>query len=113
MIDNVHFYLDTIWTLPQGCALIRNHEGAPYRCPDLPKGSVLGTDAQGNVFKHVMSNPKDLELINVSSKEWPKKGPSGIRLFRDYWAFVYNEREEQKAPYYASIAQALKKTLVK
>ena len=83
--------------MPQG----PNHSGHPdVIVTDMPGGTVIGQDAEGDWFLYVGPDQESSRLPGGFSKN-----PDGsIRLFRDYWRYICHDRDE--APYYAAILNA-------
>lgn len=87
-----------------------DHDGKPYTNPDFSKGTILSTDASGNVYKLLRSVDDETSRLSGS---WPTAGAKGISLFRNYWNFIYNPKGNlMGAPYYRAIHKT-PKTIIK
>jgi hypothetical protein len=100
-MSNVHLYARAIY-VTTGPAIAPNHDGMPFVNPDVPVGSVLAYDDEGNLFQR----RSEYDYMPSFRAAWPRPDNRGrVRSHRDYWLHV---QPSPDSPYRRSIEAATK-----
>lgn len=74
-----------------------DHDGNPYINVDLPKGSLIAVDEDGEWYlgQACMYAPDMAEYVDGDLR---KISPKGYMMFRDHWCILGNSDEWTKLP---------------